>query len=135
MGVETKSNSTSVMAAFGLGVSDLERSVDFYGRVVGMMEQRRFSVATMDEVVIGFKGQTPLLLMHYTDGSVQHYNDNPVKLVMYVDDPRACVERVRSEGLTVLREPFASPEMGGAWIALAKDPDGYILEFIQRTES
>src|SRR5580698_6691669 len=132
MDTESKARSRDVIGAFGIGVSDLERSVDFYSRVLGMVEQRRIEVAYMDEVVIGFEGRPPLVLMHYTDGSTQHYTNNPVKLVIYVDDPRGCVERVRAEGLAVVREPFSSPEMGGALIGLVRDPDGYVLEFIQR---
>ena len=134
MSTPSKTRSRNVIGAFGIGVSNLERSVDFYGRVLGMVEQRRIKVAYMDEVVIGFEGRPPLVLMHYTDGSAQHYENNPVKLVIYVDDPTACVERVRVEGLEVLREPFSSPEMGGALIGLVKDPDGYVLEFIQRDQ-
>lgn len=132
MTTTTKTRSRNVIGAFGIGVSDLERSVDFYGRVLGMVEQRRFKVAYMDEVVIGYEGRPPLVLMHYTDGSPRNYADNPVKLVIYVDDPAGCVERVRAEGLAVVREPSPSPEMGGALIGLVKDPDGYVLEFIQR---
>jgi lactoylglutathione lyase len=132
MSAAAKARSRNVIGAFGIGVSDLERSVDFYSRVLGMVEQRRIKVAYMDEVVIGFEGRPPLVLMHYTDGSAQNYTNNPIKLVMFVDDPKACTERVRAEGLAVIREPSASPEMGGAIIALAKDPDGYVLEFISR---
>ena len=136
MTLQTTAQITGRIGAFGIGVSDLERSVDFYTRVLGMTEQRRFKVATMDEVLVGFEGgRTPLLLMHYTDGSAQHYADNPVKLVIYVDDPAVFVERARAEGLAVVREPASSPEMGGVQIGMVKDPDGYVLEFIQRVRS
>jgi lactoylglutathione lyase len=129
-----KTRSRNVIGAFGIGVSDLERSVDFYARVLGMVEQRRIKVSYMDEVLIGFEGRPPLVLMHYTDGSTRNYTDNPIKLVIYVDDPVEIFERVRAEGLAVVREPAPSPEMDGAIIALIKDPDGYILEFIQRPQ-
>ena len=137
MSTPTKSEARSrnVIGAFGLGVSDLERSVDFYSRVLGMVEQRRFTLAYMDEVVIGFEGRPPLVLMHYTDGSARNYSDNPIKLVIYVDDPVEMFERVRAEGLPVVRGPSPEPSMGGAIIALAKDPDGYVLEFIQRQKA
>ena len=129
-----QTRSRNVISAFGLGVSDLERSVDFYSRVLGMVELRRVKVSYMDEVIIGFEGRPPLVLMHYTDGSVRNYKDNPVKLVIYVDDPVDLFERVKAEGLPVVREPGPSAEMDGAIIALIKDPDGYVLEFIQRQQ-
>ena len=78
MSASVKTRSRNVIGAFGIGVSDLERSVDFYSRVLGMVEQRRIKIATMDEVVIDFEGRPPLVLMHYTDGSAQNYANNPV---------------------------------------------------------
>jgi len=73
-----------------------------------------------------------VVLMHYTDGSVRNYRDNPVKLVFYVTDPARFVERIRAEGLEISREPAPIESLGGAVVALAKDPDGYVIELIQR---
>jgi lactoylglutathione lyase len=129
------SRSRNVIGAFGIGVSDLSRSLDFYLRVIGMVEVRRFSLSTMEEVVVGFEGRAPIVLMHYTDGSARRYTDNPVKLVIYVDDVPDFVERVRADGLPVIREPAPSLDMGGALIGLVKDPDGYVLEFIQQARN
>jgi lactoylglutathione lyase len=72
-----------------------------------------------------------VVLMHYTDGSDRNYSDNPVKLVFYVTDPVGLTNRIRAEGLEVTREPAPVPGLGGSVVALAKDPDGYVIELIQ----
>ena len=124
--------SPDLLGAVGIGVSDLVRSTDFYSRVIGMTQTQTFKVAYMDEVVLAFEGRTAVVLMHYTDGSVRNYKDNPVKLVFYVTDPKAVSDRIKADGLEIVREPEAMDALGGAVVGLAKDPDGYIIELIQR---
>jgi lactoylglutathione lyase len=123
--------SANVLGGVGLGVSDLKRSVDFYTRVLGMSQVRTFEISYMDEVVVAFEGRVPVVLMHYTDGSARNYKDNPVKLILYVPDPEKIVARIRAEGLAITREAAPHPLLDGAIMALAKDPDGYTLEFIE----
>jgi len=124
--------SPNLLGAVGIGVSDLKRSTDFYSRVIGMTQTQTFKVDYMDEVVLAFEGRTAVVLMHYTDGSVRNYKDNPVKLVFYVVDPQAVSDRIKAEGLEIVREPAPMANMGGALLGLSKDPDGYIIELIQR---
>lgn len=124
--------SPDFLGAVGIGVSDLDRSVDFYSRVVGMSVTQTFKLDYMDEVVLAFEGRTAVVLMHYTDGSPRNYRDNPVKLVFYVVDPLAISDRIKAEGLEIVREPTPMASMGNALLGLAKDPDGYIVELIQR---
>ena len=123
--------SPDYLGAVGIGVSDMDRSVDFYSRVLGMSVTQTFKVDYMDEVVLAFEGRTAVVLMHYTDGSVHNYKDNPVKLVFYVTDPKAVTERIRADGMEITREPAPIETLGGTVIALAKDPDGYTVELIQ----
>ena len=123
--------SPDFLTAVGIGVSDLARSTDFYSRVLGMKQTATFKLDYMDEIMLAHEGRSAVVLMHYTDGSARNYRDNPVKLVFYVTDPRGLTERIRAEGLEVLHEPAANENLGGALIALAKDPDGYVIELIQ----
>ena len=119
--------------ATGIGVSDLARSADFYTRVLGMTVQQTFTLDHMDEIMVGYEGKgASLVLMHWTDGSARNYRDNPIKLVLYVPDAAAAVDAIRAEGLEIVREAATSPGMGGALIGFGKDPDGYLVELIQR---
>jgi len=123
----------SVMGAVGIGVSDLARSADFYTRVLGMKVITTFKLDYMDEIVVGYGDrQAALVLMHWTDGSVRNYRDNPVKIVLYVPDPRAAADAIRAEGLEIVREPRPVPGLGDAVVGFAKDPDGYLVELLQR---
>ncbi len=123
--------SPDFLTAVGIGVSDLARSEDFYSRVLGMKRTGSFKLDYMDEVMLAHEGRSAVVLMHYTDGSARNYRDNPVKLVFYVTDPAGLTERIRGEGLEITREPSPIEGLGGAVVALAKDPDGYVVELIQ----
>ena len=123
--------SPDFLTAVGIGVADLDRSTDFYSRVLGMKVMQTFKVDYMDEVMLAHEGRNAVVLMHYTDGSARNYRDNPVKLVFYVTDPAAIAARVRAFGLEVTREPAPIDSLGGAVICLAKDPDGYVIELIE----
>ena len=123
--------SPDFLTAVGIGVADLERSTRYYEEVLGMKKLRTFEVEYMDEVMLAHEGRNAVVLMHYTDGSVRNYQDNPVKLVFYVADPAAIAAKVRAAGLEVTREPAPIESLGGAVVCLAKDPDGYVIELIQ----
>jgi len=124
--------SPDFLTAVGIGVSDLERSTAFYRDVLGMKLQRTFKLDYMEEVMLAHEGRNAVVLMHYTDGSARNYRDNPVKLVFYVADPAAIAGKVTAAGLQVTHAPAPNASLGGALVCLAKDPDGYVIELIQR---
>ena len=119
------------MVAVGIGVADLARAEDFYVRVLGMQVQQRIKLPHMDETIVSHAGRTSVVLMHWTDGSARNYQGNPVKLVFYVPDAKALMERIRAEGLPISREAAASPDFGNTIIGMAEDPDGYVIELLQ----
>jgi len=119
------------LVAVGLGVSDLARSEDFYVRVLGMEVQRRIQLPHMDEIIVGYPGRASVVLMHWTDGSDRNYRGVPVKVVFYVPDAKRLIERIRAEGLPIVREPEPSPAFGPTIIGMAEDPDGYVIELLQ----
>jgi len=123
--------SPDFLTAVGIGVSDLDRSTDFYSRVLGMKVMQTFKLDYMDEIMLAHEGRNAVVLMHYTDGSARNYKDNPVKLVFYVTDPAAIMAKIRADGLEITREPAPIESLGGAVVGLAKDPDGYVIELIE----
>ncbi len=124
--------SPDFLTAVGIGVADLERSEAFYRDVLGMKRTGTFKLDYMDEVMLAHEGRSAVVLMHYTDGSARNYRDNPVKLVFYVTDPAKLANKIRAAGLEITREAEPIESLGGAVICLAKDPDGYVIELIQR---
>ncbi len=125
------------LGAVGIGVSNLEQSMDFYTRIFGMKKVWKIKLPHMHEVVLNLEDGrgSSVVLMHYIDGSNPNYTNNPVKLVFYVADPKACVETIRKEGLEIVRNATPVPELRNAVVGLAKDPDGYLLEILQAQAS
>jgi lactoylglutathione lyase len=123
--------SADFLTAVGIGVSDLESAAAFYQRALGMRETRRIELPEMKEIILDHEGRNAVVLMHWTDGKPRAYRDHPVKLVFYVTDPVAMTEAIRAEGMEITREPTPVESMGGALIALGKDPDGYVIELIE----
>jgi lactoylglutathione lyase len=120
------------MAAVGIGVSNMEKSIAFYTGMLGMKKANEFTLPKMHEVILSFEGGASLALMHFTDGSARNYKNNPIKLVFRLSvDPHPVFEKIRQAGYTISREPAAVPQLGGAIIGFALDPDGYEVELIK----
>ena len=119
------------LAAVGIGVSDLQRSADFYINVMGMKQVATYKISYMDEIVVGYpEAESYIVLMHWTDGSARNYKNLPIKIVARTKDPAALAGRIRAAGFEVMREPAPSEEVGGAVVGFARDPDGYVLELL-----
>ena len=125
---------STYLGAAGIAVSDLDRSAAFYTELLGMVVLQTIEVPTMREIVLGFEGVrgASVLLMKYTDGRNPSCKDDPVKLVFYVANARATLEAIRDANYIVHREATEYPSMGGAIIGFAKDPDGYLIELVQK---
>ena len=125
------------LGALGLGVADLDRAKDFYTRVLGMraMGDLIKVPGVWDEWVMQHtsgKGSA-IVLLHYTDNSTRNYLNNPIKTVHFVADVREVVAALEAEGLPILSPPMMFNVKGtDALIALARDPDGYVLELVQQ---
>jgi catechol 2,3-dioxygenase-like lactoylglutathione lyase family enzyme len=119
--------------ATGIGVADLQRSSAFYADVLGLEVLRTYELADMDEIVLGRKDRPDgavLVLMHWKDGRAVDYRDNPVKVVWYVADPKAAIERIRARGGAIDLEPVPLEVLNGTVVGLGRDPDGYVVELI-----
>lgn len=53
---------SAYIGALGIGVGDLERSADFYTRVIGMKKLQTLNLPHMNEEELGFDGCGPLVL-------------------------------------------------------------------------
>jgi len=122
------------LLAGGVGVSDLERSFAFYRDVLGMALRYDLAVpGYANEKILYFPDSkaSDVVLMNYIDGKEHNYAKNPVKLVFYVPDATAVIERVRAQGLQILLEPSPQAAFGNVTVGFARDPDGYVLELVE----
>ena len=119
-----------------LRVGDLQRSIDFYTKVLGMKLLRtterpdqKYSLAF---VGYGTNPEHAELELTYNHG-VDHYDMGSAfgHIAIGVADAYAACDRIRAAGGNVTRD--AGPVKGGnTVIAFVTDPDGYKIELIQR---
>jgi lactoylglutathione lyase len=119
-----------------LRVGDLQRSIDFYTRVLGMTllktsENPEYKY-TLAFVGYGKNPDHAEIELTYNWG-VDHYEIGTAygHIALGMADVAGACERIRAAGGNVTRE--AGPVKGGATvIAFVTDPDGYKIELIER---
>jgi lactoylglutathione lyase len=119
-----------------LRVGDLNRSVAFYTKQLGMKELRRRDVPdgkySLAFVGYGDEDSNSVVELTYNYG-VDKYEQGTAfgHLAIGVPDVAATCEKVRAGGGKVTRE--AGPvKFGTTIIAFVEDPDGYKIELVQR---
>ncbi len=121
-----------------LRVGDLQRSIDFYTRIMGMslLRQSENPSQNYSLAFLGY-GRNPEqaeIELTYNHG-VSSYDLGSAygHIAIGVPDVAAACERIRTGGGQVTRE--AGPVKGGTTvIAFITDPDGYKIELIQRPD-
>ncbi|MBR0655934.1 lactoylglutathione lyase [Plastoroseomonas arctica] len=117
-------------------VGDIDRSVAFYTRLLGMKELRRRDVpdGKYTLVFVGYaeENEQAVIELTYNYGVHSYEMGNAFgHLAVGVPDVAAACEAVRNGGGKVTRE--AGPvKFGTTIIAFVEDPDGYKIELIQR---
>ncbi|MCE9669004.1 lactoylglutathione lyase [Myxococcus stipitatus] len=120
-----------------LRVGDLEKSLDFYTRVIGMKLLRRHDYPdgkfTLAFVGFGPEDTHPALELTYNWG-VEKYELGTAygHVALGVKDIRATCDAIRAAGGKVVREP-GPMKHGTTVIAFVEDPDGYRVELIEQS--
>ncbi len=118
-----------------LRVGDLQRSIDFYTRVMGMQllrttdrPEQQYSLAF---VGYGDERDGAVLELTYNYGVAEYEIGTAFgHIAIAVPSTAAACEAVRAAGGKVTRE--AGPVKGGSTvIAFVQDPDGYKIELIE----
>ncbi len=119
-----------------LRVGDLQRSVDFYCKAFGMSELRRRDVPdgkyTLAFVGFGDESENTAIELTYNYG-VEKYDLGSAfgHLAVGVPDVAGACERAVEAGGVVTRPP-GPVKFGTTIIAFVRDPDGYLIELIER---
>ncbi|MCW8915813.1 MAG: lactoylglutathione lyase [Magnetovibrio sp.] len=118
-------------------VRDLDASIDFYTRHLGMKVLRRkdYSEGKFTLVFVGYGDETDntvIELTHNWDQELPYdLGDGFGHLALAVPDIYAACERMESEGVNIPRKP-GPMKHGTTVIAFIEDPDGYKIELIER---
>ena len=122
-----------------LRVGDLQRSIDFYTKVLGMKLLRtsenpeyKYSLA-----FVGYGPETEEAVIELTyNWGVDKYELGTAygHIALSVDNAGEACEKIRQNGGNVTRE--AGPVKGGTTvIAFVEDPDGYKIELIEEKDA
>ena len=117
-----------------LRVGDLERSIDFYTKVLGMQLLRRkdYPDGKFTLAFVGYGDETDNTVIELTynwDTGQYDIGEGFGHIAIEVDDVHEAVEELRSRGGKVIRE--AGPMNAGTTIiAFVEDPDGYAIELL-----
>lgn len=121
-----------------LRVFDLDKSIDFYTRLLGMRLLRRTDFEggrfTLAFVGYGEERDTAVLELTHNWDQAEPYQIGTAygHIAIGVPDIYATCEALRAAGAKIVREP-GPMKHGTTHIAFIEDPDGYKVELIQRS--
>lgn len=117
-----------------LNVSNLDRSIDFYTKELGLkfvsrreIKQNNAEIAFLEDNESG-----ALELTHWRDKGPLAEGDNFDHIAFETERIDATIDELRAHGVTIAMEPY-SLQGSSSKIAFVKDPDGNWLELIERT--
>jgi len=116
-------------------VGNLETSIDFYTRVLGMRLLRRkdYPEGRFTLAFVGYGDEsdsTVIELTHNWDTRSYEPGNGFGHIAIGVDDIHQVCEDIRASGGIVTREP-GPMKHGSTVIAFVRDPDGYSIELIE----
>jgi lactoylglutathione lyase len=120
-----------------LRVGDLQRSIDFYTKTIGMdllrtaeRPEQKYTLAFVAFAGGNKNGEAELELTYNHGVSDYDLGTAYGHIALGVDNVAETCERIREAGGNVTREP--GPVKGGTTvIAFVEDPDGYKVELIE----
>ena len=110
-----------------INVLDLDKSLAFYYKALGLVEAERLEMPGFTIVYLGDGTNSHLLELTWMHDRKEAYNlgDNEVHLAFHVDDMEAAYALHREMGCIC----YENKEMGLYFIS---DPDGYWSEVVQK---
>lgn len=120
-----------------LRVHDMERSIDFYTRLLGMtvLRQREHKKNQFSQTYIGYGAEASTMVLEL----VQNWNrEDPYPqgeafghIAVEVEGITAFCEGLTAAGVPMPRPP-SSQRHGDTIVAFIEDPDGYRIELVER---
>ncbi len=117
-------------------VTDLDKSIDFYTNVFGMslLRKKDFPDGKFTLAFVGYGSEEDNAVIELTHNweTDQYDMGNAFgHIAISVDDAYKACDQIADKGGNVVR-PAGPMKHGGGVIAFVKDPDGYMIELIER---
>jgi len=119
----------TVLGAIGIDVSSIEKSSVFYTSSLGLNKTGAIDATDFREAIFKLPGTSTGSAVVLVEYKKPKTITPGTKLVFYVDDVKASIEKVRKAGGKIVAEP-GSLKIKNTVLptALARDPDGYLIE-------
>jgi lactoylglutathione lyase len=117
-----------------LRTGNLQRSIDFYTRVLGMnlLRQKDYPAGEFTLAFLGYGEESEQSVIELTyNWGVEQYElgSGYGHIAIEVDDVYQAIDRIKAQGGRILRDP-GPMNAGSTIIAFVEDPDGYPIELI-----
>jgi lactoylglutathione lyase len=117
-------------------VVDLKKSITFYQDVLGMkiIKQKDYPAGKFTLVFMGYGPEEEgavIELTHNWETDSYDIGNGFGHVAIGVDDIYHCCKQAKAKGADVTREP-GPMKHGTTVIAFIKDPDGYMIELIEK---
>lgn len=122
------------MMAATFPVTDLERSVEFYTKGLGMVATRRMEMGNTIEAPLNFPGGGPylILLKSKSDSATQITRAMTQRVILAVPDLKLLETQLKAAGYQLTGKINELPQYHTA-VGQLEDPDGNHIELVQRT--
>ena len=117
-------------------VNDLEESIKFYSKVLGMklLREKKYPEGKFSLAFLGYGKETENTVIELTynwDTNDYEHGNAFGHIAIEVDDIYKVCEEIKNKGVKVIREP--GPMMGSRLLlAFIEDPNGYKIELIEK---
>ena len=118
-----------------LNVANLDRSINFYSKQMGLnfVSRREIKQNNAEIAFLRDEAGGAIELTYWRDKKTLAEGDNLDHIAFDVQDVKGTVERLRTQRVTITMEPY-SLQGSTSKIAFIKDPDGNWLELIESHE-
>ncbi|MBI5132661.1 MAG: lactoylglutathione lyase [Rhodopseudomonas palustris] len=119
-----------------LRVTDIDRAIDFYTRLLGMtvLERRDHKKNQFTQAYLGYgagsSGMTIELVFNWTEDQPYTHGTSYGHIAIGVSGITALCDRLAAQGVTMPRPPRAQRH-GESIVAFIEDPDGHRIELVQ----
>ncbi|HTP00307.1 MAG TPA: VOC family protein [Anaerolineales bacterium] len=118
-----------------INLLDVEKSLDFYGRILGLRQQQTVDCGEFDIIYFALPDGARLELFDYhgTNRSIPREESEAGlrHIAFQVEDVAAHEKLLRAEGVTITLPTCELPNLG-ARVLLFLDPNGVTLEFCEK---